>query len=117
MFQESCVQPEFIILYLEGGAEFQQKISKILHCISLEGDPGLSPILHYFFLTVSPLILHYLPSLVSNCLNLLFGTQGQSRRLNPYFPTNKKWGTQKGFVPGRTPQGSGRFQECCRIFF
>ena len=66
MCQESCVQHEFIILYLEGGAEFQQKISKILHCISLEGDPGLSPILHYFFLTVSPLILHYLPSLVSN---------------------------------------------------
>ena len=50
MFQESCVQPEFIILYLEGGAEFQQKIAKILLCISLEGDPGLSPILHHFFL-------------------------------------------------------------------
>ena len=43
-------------------------------------DPA--PRLHYCFLTALPLSLHPLPSLISNCLNLLFGTQGGSRRLN-----------------------------------
>ena len=105
MFQESRVQPEFTILYLEGGAEFQQKISKILLCISLEGDPGLCPILHSFFLTVSPLILHYLLSLVSNCLNLLFGTQGRSRRLKPYFPSSGEMGDTERVCTWEDPTG------------
>ena len=40
-----------------------QKSSKILLCASLEGEPG-----PYCSLTVPPLSLHPLPSLISNCL-------------------------------------------------
>ena len=35
-----------------------------------------------FGLTAPPLSPHLLPSLVDNCVNLLLGTQGRSRRLN-----------------------------------
>ena len=57
-----------------------------------------------------PLFLHSLSSLINNCLNLPFGTQRKSRRLNEaYFLTNKnkwkkkkKWETQKGFYLGGT---------------
>ena len=38
--------------------------------------------LHYRFLAALPLLLCFLPSLISNCLNLPFGTQGRTRRLN-----------------------------------
>ena len=54
-----------------------------------------SLLLLYYFLTASPLFLHPPTSLISNCLNLSFGTQGRSRRLKP-FPVDRKWGTQKG---------------------
>ena len=45
------------------------------------------------------MFLYYLTSLVSNCVNLLFGTQGRFRKLF----TNKRQaeGTGWGFVPGR----------------
>ena len=39
--------------------------------------------LHSCFLTAHSLFLHSFPSLISNCLNLPFGTQGKSRRLKP----------------------------------
>ena len=42
-------------------------------------DPA--PRLHYCFLISLPLFLHPLPFLISNCLNLPFGTQGMSWRL------------------------------------
>ena len=42
-------------------------------------DPA--PRLHHCFLAASPLSLHPLPSWISNCSNLSFGTQGRSRRL------------------------------------
>ena len=64
--------------------------------------------LHYCFLTAPPLFLYSLPSLVSNCLNLPFGTQGRSRGWN-LSPTNKKWGTRKAFVPRRASQYSAQF--------
>ena len=68
--------------------------------ISLEEELGLC-LLNYCFLTAFALFLHSLTSLISNCLNLLFGSQGRPRRLKP-FSTNKKWRTQRvllGFNP------------------
>ena len=48
-------------------------------------------------LTVPPLFLFREgPSLISNCLNLPFVTQGRSRRWKP-FPADKKWGMQEDF--------------------
>ena len=46
-----------------------QKISKMMLCVSLEGEPGPCPRLHYCSLAVLPLSLHSLPYLISNCLN------------------------------------------------
>ena len=47
-------------------------------CISLDGELGSCPtaalLYIYIFLTLPPLSLHPLPSLISNCLNLLMGT-------------------------------------------
>ena len=40
------------------------------------------PRLHHCFLTLPPLFLHSPPTLISKCLNLPFGTQGRSKRLN-----------------------------------
>ena len=58
------------------------KSSKILLCVSLEMEQDPAPRLHYCFLSAPPLSLHPLPSLISNYLNLPFGTQGRSWRLN-----------------------------------
>ena len=57
--------------------------------------------LHYCFLTAFPLFLHSLPSLISNCLNLLFGTQGRSKRLKLFSYKQEMWGHRKAFVPRR----------------
>ena len=48
-------------------------------CVSLEVEP--TPKQQYCFLAVSTLSLHPPSSLISNCLNLPFGTQGKSWRL------------------------------------
>ena len=48
------------------------------------------------FLTAFPLFLHSLTSLLSNCLNLLFGTQRRPKRLNP-FARIKNRGVHRGF--------------------
>ena len=62
----------------------------------LRWNQGPAPRLYYCFLAAPPLSLHPLSSLISNCLNLPFGTQGRSWRLEslPY----KNWG-QKGSHP------------------
>lgn len=61
---------------------FLQKNSKILLCVFFRRnqDPALR--LYYYLLTAPPLFLYSFPSLISNCLNLPFGTQGRLRRLN-----------------------------------
>ena len=58
--------------------------------------------LNYCFLTAFPLFLHSLPSasLISKSLNLLFGTQGRSRRLKPFFYKQEQ-GTEGLLYPGR----------------
>ena len=51
-------------------------------CIPGRGTRILPQGLYSCFLTVPPLSLHPLPSLISNCLNLSLGTQGRLWRLN-----------------------------------
>jgi len=59
--------------------------------------------LHYSLLIALP-FLHPLSSLISKWLNLPFGTQGRSWRLNkPYFPQMKNGGHRKDLCLG-TPQ-------------
>ena len=54
----------------------------------------------------------FLTSLISSCLDLSFGTQGRSQESEwSLFPTNRKWGTWKGFIPGRPLPGLAWFQK------
>ena len=64
-------------------------------------DPALS--LHYCFLT--SLFLCSLSSLISNCLNLLFGTQDRVSRLKPFLLQEMGRGR-----PRRAPHGVSQFQ-------
>ena len=48
----------------------------------MKGNQDPTPKLHYYFLTVLPLSLHPLASLISDYLNLLVETQGRSWWLN-----------------------------------
>ena len=76
-----------------------QKSSKVGLCVSLEGEPGPFPQSAPLFLDCSPLSLHPLLCLISNCWNKPFGTQGRSWRLKPTPYKKEGWGegTQKGF--------------------
>lgn len=50
-----------------------------------------------FFLDGSSFVLHSLPSLINDCLNLLFRTLGRSRKLNEvYFLQTRIRGPEKG---------------------
>ena len=66
----------------EGALIPAEELKHILLCRFLEEEPGTCPMLHYCFLISPPFFLQSLPSLISNCLNLPFGTQERSRRLN-----------------------------------
>ena len=90
MPKESCAQPEVGALVLA---------AELKHFVVTHTPRGGT--MGRFFaallvLDCSPLLLH---SPVSNCLNLLFGTQGRVKKAEgSLFPTNKKV-TGKGFVP------------------
>ena len=78
----ACAQPEVIIPHLDGDSSScrrtQEMCIRLLCTYSMEvWGPG--PMLCYFFL------LHSLPLLIRNYLNLPFGTLGSSRRLKDIF--------------------------------
>ena len=81
VLQESCVQSEVTIFYLGGGPSSVEELKRHCYAYFFEQEPGLVSRL-YHHLIVSPLFLYFFSSLISNCLNLSFGTQGRSRRLN-----------------------------------
>ena len=80
-----------------------------LFCVSLEEEPVPCPRLHYCFLTIPPLVLHPLPSLICNRLNLPFGAQGRSRRQKFLFLQTKNRGHWRVFVTRRAPQSPAWF--------
>ena len=97
------------------GVVVLQKSSKILICISLEEDPGPCSKAALLFFDYSSLSLHPLPSSISNCLNLPFGTQGRSWRLNEaYFLQTRNGGHRKGFGP-RSPTGPAWFHMGAKV--
>ena len=76
----------------------------------LRGNQDPAPRLCYCFLTIPPLSLHSLPSLISSCWNLSLGTQGKSWRLNAaHFPGTRNGGHRKALCPGAT-EVPGRLQ-------
>ena len=71
----------------------------------VRGNQDPAPRLYYCFLTLLPLSLHLLPSLISICLDLSLGTQGRSWRLNgAHFLKTRNGGRRKAFVL-RNPTG------------
>ena len=54
--------------------------------------------------------LHSLTSLVSNCLNLLFGTRGRSRRLKPFYKQEAGRGHAVGVWSWEGPKGAVQLQ-------
>ena len=88
VFQESCVQAEVSILHLGGGLTSCRRTQRYcytsVYSLRKNQDPAPKAALLFdnSFLIASVLLLHPLPSLISNSLNLLFGTQGRSRRLD-----------------------------------
>ena len=89
-----------------------QKSSNILSVYPLRWNQEPASRLLCCFLPVSPLSLHPVPFLISNYLNLSFGTQGKSWRLNEaYFLPTRNKGQRKVFVP-RIPTGSCSISLC-----
>ena len=77
-----------------------QKSLKTLLLESLEGNQDSAPRLYYCFLTASPLSMRSFLSLISNCFNLPFATQGRSWKLCVYYPQIKM-----GIMCSGAPQG------------
>ena len=85
--------------------------SKILLYVSLGGNKDPAPKLHYCFQKTPPLSLHPLLSLISNCLNLPFGIQGKSWRLNgAFFLQTRNERSRRAFVSRRVTQSLAGFQ-------
>lgn len=61
------------------------------YALSLKRNQDPAPELHCYFSTAFLLFSHFLILLTSMCSNLSFETQGRSRKLKAFFPTNKKW--------------------------
>ena len=90
------------------GFSFCRRAQRYCYVYPLRRNQDPAPRLCYCFLTVPPLSLHPLPSLISNCLNLPFGTQGRSWRLKP-IPYKQEMGdTERISCPG-APQGPAQF--------
>ena len=63
----------------------------------------------YHHLIAPSRILYPLPFLISNCLNLLFGTQGRSRRLNETYNLQTRSGQHRTDWYSRAPWSSAQF--------
>ena len=107
VFQVSCAQPEFTIFYLGRGLSSCRRTQRYYYTLWEETRTLLQgcTIVYWLFL---PFFLHPLPSLISNYLNLPWEVKEAKWSL---FPTNKKWGTQKGLVSRIGPQGPAWFQD------
>ena len=80
------------------GFQFFEGLKDIVMYISRSQNPASR--LHYCLLTLPPWSLHALPSLITDCLNLLFGAQGMSWRLKPIPPKQEMGDTEKLVCPG-----------------
>ena len=92
------------------GALVPTENSKVLLCIFLRRNQDPAPQLHYLFLDCSSFVSAF-PSFPDKQLfeSVLWNSWKVKEAEWILFPTNKKWGTQKGFVPGRAPQGPAPF--------
>ena len=73
----------------------ESDMTERLNWAELRWNKYPAPRLHYCFLAAHPFSLHLLFPLISDCMNLPFGTLEGSGGWNR-FPTNQEWGTHKG---------------------
>ena len=106
MLQQSCVQSEVTILHLGGGSSSIEKLKDIGIHISLSRNQDS---VWRLYQTLFLLFLYLLPSLISNCLNPPFGTQGRSRRLNEAYILQTRNGEHRTDLYSRAPQSSVQF--------
>ena len=109
MLQESCPQPEVTILHLGGGLSSCKRTQRYCYAYSLRRNQHPASRL-YPHLTATPPFLHPLPSLISNYLNLTFGTQGRSRRLNEVYILQTRNRGHRKYLNSRAPQSPVQFQ-------
>ena len=107
MLQESCVQSEVTILHLGGGSSSVELKDIVMHISLSRNQDPVSRLYHH--LIVSPLFLYPLPSLISNCLNPPFGTQGRSRRLNEAYILQTRNGEHRTDLYSGGPQSPAHF--------
>ena len=96
-----CAWPAWVVFIRSSLTNSLWEKSKI-HCYvySMRRNQEPASSLHYCFLIALSLFLHSLTSLVSNCLNLCFGTQGRSRRLKPFSHEQETRNTERLLYPG-----------------
>ena len=107
MLQESCVQPEVTILHVGGDSSSVELKDIVMHISLNRNQEPVSRLYHH--LIVSPLFLDPLPFLISNRLNLPFGTQGRSRRLNEAYILQTRNGEHRTDLYSRAPQSTSQF--------
>ena len=97
------------------GFQFQQKNSKILLYISVEEEPGPCPKIALLFLNCSSFFSYPFLSLISNSLNMPFGTRnGHGACVKPISYKQETGETERLLCPG-TPQSPAQFQKVLYI--
>ena len=106
VLQESWAQAEVTTPHLGGGLSSCRRTQRYCSVYPLRGSQDPAPRRHYCLLTAPPLSLHPVPSLINNCLNLPFWTQGRSRSLDEaYFLQTRNRGQGKDCIQ-EGPTGS-----------
>ena len=84
------------------GPQFCRRTQRYCYAYFLSRNQDPTSRLNYH-LIVPPLFLYPLPSLISNCLNLSFRTQGRSRRLNEAYVLQTRNGEDRADLYSRVP--------------
>ena len=100
VLQDRVLSLKLAVSFCVGPLVPAEELEDIVMFIPWGGTRILSSLLHYSFLIVCPLFLHFLTSLISSCLNLLFGIQESPGGLSLFLKIRNR-GTQKNFVSGR----------------
>ena len=79
------------------------------HCYAYFFEQELGPCLKAITIRLFLLFLYPLPSLISNCLNPPFGTQGRSRMLNEAYILQTRNGEHITDLYSRAPQNPAQF--------
>ena len=109
MLQEFFVQSEITVLHLGGGLSSVEELKDIVMHISLSRSQDPAWKLYHHLMVCFYSVSVSLPSLISNCLNPHFGTQGRSTRLSEAYILQTRNGEHRTDLHSRAPQSSPQF--------